>query len=543
MSSPDCHINDLLTSSGYGHLIETEGTVVMNISAPVTTWSPQQANFLRWAESGRGSCVLEAVAGAGKTTTILEAVERMDGQVAILAYNNKIAAEIKGKIAARGLDYTKCQAGTVHSFGFAAYRKQFKDVKEPTDQKVADILDHMIVTSTTGLGVIVAPYVKNVAQMVSLAKQRAIGVIGQIMDRSLWHDIVTHFDIFEFEEDEQQYADEIIEASITAAQKALIISNRTTDLIDFDDMVYLPLIHHVKFWKFPNIFVDEAQDTNPARRALIRAMLSKGGRVVAVGDRHQAIYGFTGADNDSLDLIAQDFAAIRLPLTVTYRCPKAVVEFAKQWVSHIEAHETAPEGSVASVAYAELFNRADLDASSAILCRNTKPLVKLAFELIRKKIACKVEGREIGGSIIKLARRWKVSTLNALEAKLDVYLARETAKLSSKKQEAKLQSVEDMVETVKVIIDQCRIENKHTLADLVAHVENLFSDKVTGVLVLSTIHKSKGREWNNVFWLDRANTCPSKWARQAWQIDQETNLCYVAATRAQKSLIEITVSK
>lgn len=86
-------------------------------------FSPQQAAFLDWAANGRGSCVLEAVAGAGKTTTLLAAVERIQGQVAILAYNRKIADEIKGKLKARGIDFKKAQAGTVHSFGFAAFRK------------------------------------------------------------------------------------------------------------------------------------------------------------------------------------------------------------------------------------------------------------------------------------------------------------------------------------------------------------------------------------------------------------------------------------
>ena len=98
-------------------------------------------------------------------------------------------------------------------------------------------------------------------------------------------------------------------------------------------MIYMPLIKRMKFWGFRWVFVDEAQDTNPARRAMIRAMLAPGGRVVAVGDRHQAIYGFAGADADSLDLIAADFNASRLPLTTTYRCPQAVVSFAQQWVS------------------------------------------------------------------------------------------------------------------------------------------------------------------------------------------------------------------
>jgi superfamily I DNA/RNA helicase len=89
------------------------------------------------------------------------------------------------------------------------------------------------------------------------------------------------------------------------------------------------------------------------------------------------------------------------------------------------------------------------------------------------------------------------------------------------------------------MIDQCRLEGKDQLEDLYAVIDDLFADGVTGMLVLSTIHKSKGREWERVYWLNRAGTCPSKWATQAWQRNQEDNLCYVAATRAKAELIEL----
>ena len=52
-------------------------------------------------------------------------------------------------------------------------------------------------------------------------------------------------------------------------------------------------------------------------------------------------------------------------------------------------------------------------------------------------------------------------------------------------------------------------------------------------VVLSSIHKAKGREWNRVYWLQ---TGPSKWARKEWELQQETNLCYVATTRAKSAL-------
>ena len=60
-----------------------------------------------------------------------------------------------------------------------------------------------------------------------------------------------------------------------------------------------------------------------------------------------------------------------------------------------------------------------------------------------------------------------------------------------------------------------------------------------------------GKIENTAAWLDiieqfdlfsddeDAGTCPSKYARQEWQQEQERNLCYVAATRAMASLVEV----
>jgi DNA helicase II / ATP-dependent DNA helicase PcrA len=499
-------------------------------------WSPQQAKFLDWAVNGTGSCVLEAVAGAGKTTVLLVAAVRMPGQVAVLSYNRDIADENKAKlIAMLGLEaWKKAQAGTVHSFGYTACRK-FNPKVQVDDNKVFKLIEIELGNDQQHP---MWAYRSECAQLVDLAKQTAIGISGHgsIDDTHLWLEMADHFDVFDWD-DTQPPVNKVVEL----AQSILCKSNANTDVIDYADMCYLPLVHKMRMWQFHNVMIDEAQDTNAARRAMVRALLRKGGRVIAVGDTHQAIYGFTGADSDSLQLIAKDFNCIYLPLTITFRCPKTVVKFSQQWVSHIEAAETAPEGSTTSIAIDDFFQRNDLTGGSAVLSRTNKPLVALAFQLIRKRIPCRVEGRKIGEGIVKLMQRWKVSSLDALEKKLDNYLAQSTTRLLAAKKETKLAEIEDLVETVKVIIDQCRSEKKYTINDAVAYVDELFGDKVKSVLVLSSIHKAKGREWNTVFWLDRRNTCPSKWARQEWQQGQERNLCYVAATRSKDQLVEIVV--
>ena len=500
------------------------------------TPSPQQAAFLDWVANGNGSCVLEAVAGAGKTTTLIEAVSRAEGSVALLAYNKKIADEISGKLTGRRIDWKKAKAGTVHSFGLGAYKKTFPRVRVDGG-KVTNILANVGISLASDHPVRI--YSTVVADLVSLAKQRALGVYGSIDDKSLWFDIIDHFDLLGREKEEaQERAGEIVDAAIDILKK----SNAKTDVVDFDDMVYLPVLLKLRFWQYPWVFIDEAQDTNPARRALVRAVLSPGGRVVAVGDRRQAIYGFTGADANALDLIREDFDAIELPLTVSYRCPRAVVERARRWVNHIEAHDSAPEGSVSTIELPEFWSRNDLTGGTAILCRNTKPIVSLAFQLIRSGVPCRVEGRDIGKGLINLATKWKrVKTLHGLEEAVENWARSQIVRAKARGTATAAQAIRDQADTIKVIADKCRAEKRDSIQAVVDTIQGLFEDNVDRMLVLSTIHKAKGREWDTVYWLDRENTLPSRFATQKWQFEQERNLCYVAATRAKQTLIEILV--
>jgi superfamily I DNA/RNA helicase len=265
--------------------------------------------------------------------------------------------------------------------------------------------------------------------------------------------------------------------------------------------------------------------------------------LIAVGDPAQAIYGFTGADSDSLEQIKRAFNCIEMPLTVSFRCPKAVVSFARQWADHIVAADTAIEGVVETKTLEEILAEPVLlNSDAAVICRNTKPLIDLFFMLLRRKIPARIEGRDVGASLKKLATRWSsIKTINALEDKLADYLEKQRAKLLAKKQESRVQMLEDTVDAIIAICVQCRLEGLTRVDDVVQNIDAMFGDNVTGILTLTTIHKAKGREYCRVLWLDRAGTCPSPWAETIEAQQQESNLCYVAATRAKVQLIDVIV--
>ena len=101
----------------------------------------------------------------------------------------------------------------------------------------------------------------------------------------------------------------------------------------------------------------------------------------------------------------------------------------------------------------------------------------------------------------------------------------------------------DQLECLRIIIHRCLLQNKHSIDDLVADIESMFGTTPDGqqpeVLTLSTVHKSKGREWHRVYILGREKYMPSPYAKKDWQMEQEANLEYVAITRALKELIDV----
>lgn len=490
-------------------------------------WSPQQsAVFAAVLDKTFGSIRVDAVAGAGKTTTLVEACRLMTGRIAFAAFNRKIADEIKFRVGI--LPNVTC--GTLHSFGLKAWKQTAPGCVVDGD-KLHNLCDELHV-----------PYWAQgfTKFMVSVAKSSGHKYPVAAGD---WQAIADHYDAMDKlgegwdsdpDRDPFEQCNPLLKASIECSDQ----------VIDFDDMLYMPLCYGSIKAEYDWILVDEAQDTNRVRRMLVEALLLPGGRVCVVGDEHQAIYGFTGADAAAMDNLEAAFSCSRLPLTITYRCPKVVVAHARQWVSHIEAAASAPEGTLRNLNSVEFdkLGSGDFLATDAILCRNTRPLVSLALSLIRRNISCRVEGRDIGQSLLTLVNRWKTAnTLSKLQSRLESHQHTEGHKLRGRGQQQKAAQLDDKINSLIAVMES--LGPNGDITSLKARINSLFGDTEPGkpprVCTLSTIHKAKGREWDRVYLLGREQLMPSKWARQDWELQQEKNLIYVAVTRAKRELIEV----
>lgn len=504
------------------------------------TFAPtaQQAAFLREVSGSSANLALIARAGCGKTSTILLAVDEIArafprAEVAVVAFNKSIADEVGAKLKAAGhTDWRKTQASTLHSLGWSLTRFAYKLSNDAIDdKKVRKLIELAAANSNHSDDSVFVQYGNQIEKLVSYAKDAGVGFFPRlaISDVGVWSDLAEHFDVNGFDDTS------IIDDVIAGAQYIYKKSLDQTNVVDFSDMILFPLIKNLRV-KFGKDFVilDEAQDLSAAKQALARKFVKRDGRMIVVGDDRQAIYGFSGADSEALPNLVKSLGATVLPLSVTFRCPKAVVKMAQTLVPDIEAAPSAPEGSVVRI---PRLPEGGFNPTDAILCRNTAPLITTAYSLIRRGVPCRVEGRAIGDGLANLAKRWKVKTIAALLNKLEDYKAREVQKAQAKNNEAKAEEVEDRVQTLVEICNACIERDKPNVSDVIEAIQSLFADGVTGVLTLATYHRSKGREWPNVYLIEHALRCPSKAAKQQWQLDQEDNLAYVSFTRAQNSLI------
>jgi len=501
--------------------------------------SEQQQAVVKWTLDDTGHLELLARAGCGKTYTLMQVVAAIAkfnlGDVALTAFNRSISDEIKVKLEKAGYDWRQAQAGTSHSFGWGAWRKAAPGVKLVED-KVIKIIRSFADIHLQSPNIWI-DCMGPIQRMVSLAKQRAIGHLCP-MDQG-WIEIWDHYDI-ENDATENYTVDQIIECAKKVYQVSL---NKCREEVDYDDMILAPLYFKARFYTKDWMLIDEAQDTNPARRALALAMLKpRTGRLIFVGDDKQAINGFAGADNDAMDVMRKQLRAKTLMLNVTRRCPVAVVNEARKLVPDFTAFHENPQGMVRALEYEKL-ELEKLSKHDAILCRNTAPLVQTAYMLLSKGVACRVEGKEIGEGLIKLARRWKLKTLDQLLDKLQEYEERETAKFMSKNQEDKIERLTDQLDCLRVIINRQLMLKKYTIDEMCEDITKMFGNTKEGtppeVLVLSTVHKSKGREWKRVYILGRQRFMPSPYAKKDWQLEQEKNLEYVAITRAIEEMIDV----
>lgn len=337
---------------------------------------------------------------------------------------------------------------------------------------------------------------------------------------------------------------DISDESLFLARKTLasLVKKSFQGEIDYDDQIYMSALFGGVFPKFPLVLIDEAQDLSPLNH--IQLAKSSVARLIVCGDPRQAIYAFRGADSSSMANIKKLRSEwIELPLSVTFRCPKKIVE---RQQSHAPGFTAAPSNAEGEIHYLDKWSIADIERLSnnepiAILCRNNAPIIAAALRIIRTGRGCTVLGNEIGKSLITLSK--KIIPDDFTSADQCVTLIREwehkeTSIAIANKKDEKVSIIQDRAECLIAVIES---GGAKTAGALRTTLSTMFS-KENLKITLATGHKSKGLEWSTVVHLD-PHRLPSKYAQSALAagnpipMEQDLNLRYVIETRAQKRLI------
>lgn len=495
----------------------------------------QQAVF-DWIEQGSGDAVVNAVAGSGKTTTLLQAATRLHVRHALfVAFNKLIADELSTRLQANS---SIMRASTIHSLGKGCIETHLGTKTRVVGNKYLKLCRNYL----KARGNAYEGMARNLQKLVSFAQLTLTDPTQANLIQ-----IVNHYDLKDIHVLEDSWS--VLWPAVRIILDAGIQQFQHEHVVDFNDMVWLPTACNTSTPQYEFLFVDECQDLNRAQLELILKCRAPGGRLLFVGDRRQSLYGFAGADTESVNNIVKRTQAKELPLSICYRCATSHIELARQVVSEIEPSPYAPEGEVGVVKSATLAQaEPSRENTIAILCRTTAPLVSACLKALQQGKRAIVRGKDIGASIIdildKIAelKHTGLFRVEDIPPGLDYYRQIQLAALQAKEDnELAIESLYDRCDTVEALymayLTTCE-ESKTTpvMQGLKDFITSKFDDSMSeDTLIFSTVHKAKGLEFDTIYIL-KSELMPHPAAKKGWQIDQEYNIIYVALTRAKQRL-------
>lgn len=487
------------------------------------TPSIYQKRIFDFFEKGVGNVVINAKAGSSKTTTAVKALDYIpdDKRVLFLAFNKAIAEELKAKIGQKKNIY----AWTFHSLGYRILLENFP-VELNTFKYKTYIQKNLNVLTEGAYSQLPFEnkerYRKNVESLVDLArysKAQSIAEIGEVAER---YGVICEGD----------------EVSVT--REILQWGKENKETIDYTDMEWLPyeLSLSTRRYKFDWIIIDEAQDTSPIRQELFKKCIKKGTRFAAIGDKDQTINTWCGSDAAAFDNFLNEKDTIKLDLPICYRCPKKVIEKIQILVPDIQVAPNAIDGEVR-------YDVSQYDAKDGdmVLCRMSAPLSTLYTQYINKNIKAYIKGSDVGEDLNKLIQATGAKDVSfdfrhdgimprlykRLLYSLNKIIKANNITLETATQTEKFMRLYDSIKTIETLGNGTS-EREY----LMSRIKHVFEDNGDGIC-LSTVHKAKGLERDNIFILC-PSLMPSPLARKDWELEAEHNIEYVAWSRAKKTL-------
>lgn len=564
-------------------------------------WTPSvyQSNILDKLLHSLCHLFIEALAGCGKTETLVWLVKQMlrhglmkGKQVVYLAFNKSIQEELVKKLIGTG-----CPAMTTHAFGLQMLKKNFKELEKAgasvvQNSKTSDLFLQMLAIDL--FGDVSAMSLKKVKKTDHYkVRKPVLSLVGFIKNWAIiptlnqeggydfspeqFQKILGFFKEYQISTPDKFTKEQLADYACRVTCMSIPLPGDALTRVSFDDMLYLPLALGLDFPKYDLVLTDESQDFNEAQEQFLFNLAGKGARCIVVGDQHQAIYRFRGADSKAFLRIKETLAKTpqgveSCELPINYRSDEAIIEHARQWVPNLQGRGVALGQQKGEVVFETTYSQALQWANNsgeeefAFLCRINVPLVVTAYQLIAQgKRVCIIGRQAIASPMLAIIEDLcgtpdrfgnvpehytdRITDRKApsgavveegLLTRLAAYYRSQAAKLSEEKHEQALEDLTNNVDCIEIIAGRVQ---QDSVKAVVKEIESLFVEKPDdkGTIKLSTVHRAKGLEWDTVLILcpnlmPHPNVKPNEDGSWSEDQQQEENLQYVASTRAKHKL-------
>lgn len=496
--------------------------------------SPQQATAVAMVASLKSgeAGVVDSRAGSGKTHTLVAAVRALPraARVLVLTYNKAIREELAVRLP------SNAEVRTYHAFaqrvcdqaglliqppGPSAAGPSWGWVKEnvPSSQLRRSVVN--AAEKFRNLALTLIDDVPSDAELVETLQDFAVKLPKRPEHRVK---VV-------------QYA-----KALLADTQRRVESATTKVTVEFDDMLWLAARFGDWVAKYDFVLVDEAQDSNPVQCYLLAGAIVSGrasegtlAPLTVVGDPFQAINGWRAAGRGPLEdvvarvgsLVGVDLVVRQAPLTVSWRCPRSHIDLARLR-RPIDPAPAAILGEVAFGRYADALTF--IQPGDTVLSRTNAPLVDLALRLLSVGRHIEFPGTDVLTRVKALITKTSGSE-NVTLARLKQILSQRLVELIGIPEAERLFEHDQEIDTYGVAV---RLVSELRSLDDLEPLLARFASKAADRICLLSVHRAKGKEWDRVvlygFEAKTRKNLPE------WLQDQETNLSYVALTRAKKWL-------
>ncbi|MBX9784230.1 MAG: RecQ family ATP-dependent DNA helicase [Chitinophagaceae bacterium] len=298
------------------------------------------------------------------------------------------------------------------------------------------------------------------------------------------------------------------------------------------------------------LVIDEAQDMNGDEFALINTLIEQNEemRVIAVGDDDQNIYEFRGASSKYLEQFMAERKAAKHELIENYRSKSNLVEFTNGFVKKIRhrlketqiAAKQTDNGNIKLVRYqngnlisplVQDILATGLSGTTCVLTKTNDEALQITGLLLKNGMQAKLIQSNDGFSLQNLLEvRFLLNEINTGD---DIKIISDEVWAKAKSEMRKKFQQSSKLEVCNNLIQQFEDSNsnKKYKSDLEVFVresklEDFYNENGETIFV-STIHKAKGKEFDNVFiMLENFNP----------ETDEAKRQLYVAMTRAKRNL-------